>query len=139
MVEDKNELRAFARKFNINISAEAIASLSIPNSVPSMVTTAWMKYYFELVGDHAPDADAKILLEAIPKKAVYQEYRFDMECKKQTAVSLNLFLFLWKKVYSHVAVRKFKSSCGHCHVCTVLGEMRRKHRDAAGHTIYICK
>jgi len=77
-VEDNNELRAFAKNFNINISVEAISSLSIPNSVPFMVTIAWMKYYFELVGDHAPDADAKILLEAIPKKAVYQDYRFDL-------------------------------------------------------------
>ena len=122
----------FAKQFNINVDTKKLALLSIPNSVASMVTSAWMSYYFDLVGDHAPDADDKILLEAIPKAEVFKEYECDMQSTKQSPVTLALFLALWRKVYSHVSVRKYKSSCGHCHVCATLGEQRRKFKCAAG-------
>ena len=42
------------------------------------------------------------------------------------------FLYLWRLVFPYVKVRKYKSSCGHCAVCTLLAEMRRKFKDKVG-------
>ena len=42
------------------------------------------------------------------------------------------FYDLWKLVFSHVKIRKFKHCCGKCNLCSALSELRRKFHDARG-------
>jgi len=56
----------------------------------------------------------------------------DMEVYNDPFLELGSFLDLWKNVFPYVKVRKYKSSCGHCAICTLLSELRRKYRDKLG-------
>ena len=73
-----------------------------------------------------PNSDQEIHLEPVPKKNVWEEYKFDMESINEPALELNSFLRIWKNVFPYVKVRKYKSSCGHCNLCAMLGEKRRE-------------
>ena len=48
------------------------------------------------------------------------------------SVTLPVFRKIWKSCFPYVKIRKYKSSCGHCNLCTILSERRRKYRDRAG-------
>jgi hypothetical protein len=127
-----SRLDNFAELYGIFLTPVQHGSLQIGNSVPHMVTAAWMQYYFSLVGDHVPNSDHQIHLEPIPKKTVWEEYKFDMEELGEIVLDLNTFLRIWKNVFPYVKCRKYKSSCGHCNLCTELAEKRRQYRDKEG-------
>jgi hypothetical protein len=133
-VTQDSRLDSFAEQFGIFLTPEQHGSLQLPNSVPHMIAAAWMQYYFSLVGDHVPNSDHQIHLEPIPKKTVWEEYKFDMEQEEGVHVilDLNAFLRIWKTVFPYVKCRKYKSSCGHCNLCTTLSEKRRQYRDREG-------
>jgi hypothetical protein len=134
------EVIDFAEKYGIGLSHEQLGSLNLSSDTNILICSAWMKYYFQLVGDQAPNTDCEIHLEPIPKEAVYAEYVHDLEAiNKEKGLSsdhepvcLQTFLSIWKSCYSYVKTRKYKSSCGHCNLCTVLSEKRRRYRDRAG-------
>jgi hypothetical protein len=122
----------FAAEFGVQLNPQQIGSIRLPQTEKSMMCSSWMSYYFSLVGDQVPNSDNEIHLEPIPKKDVYKEYVFDMEIRKEESMTEKSFVKLWKQVFPYVKVRKYKSSCGHCNLCTLLGEKRRKFRDMAG-------
>ena len=133
-VSDKR-ISLFAEAFGINLSHDSLGSLRLSNSIPSMLCASWMQYYFSLVGDNAPNTDGEIHLEPIPKREIFKEYLFDMQNfsgRENDALSLDVFRALWKDVYPHVKIRKYKSSCGHCNLCTILSEKRRLFKDRRG-------
>ena len=123
-------IEAFARYHGIELSHFQLGSLRLKSNAETMATAAWMQYYFELVGDKVPNRGGQIHLDPVPKKEVYSEYLLDMELLiKEPPISFQTFLRIWKQVYPHVKVRKFKTSCGKCNCCTELGEKRRKCSD----------
>ncbi len=131
----------FAEKYGIYLSHDQLGSLNLSSDTNTMICAAWMRYYFSLVGDHAPNTDSEIHLEPTPKESVYAEYVHDMDAinkEKRVAngdhapVCFQTFLGIWKTTYPYVKVRKYKSSCGHCNLCSVLSDKRRKYRDRAG-------
>ena len=126
------KLKAFAEQYGIYLSSEQLGSLGLGSDVPSMMCASWMGYYFRLVGDQVPNSDTEIHLEPIPKKLVYEEYVYDMEASGEEVVTLQTFRKIWNKVYPYVKVRKYKTSCGHCNLCSLLGEKRRQFRDRNG-------
>jgi hypothetical protein len=69
----------FAEKYGIHLSHDQLGSLNLSSGTNTMICAAWMKYYFSLVGDHAPNTDSEIHLEPTPKESVYAEYVYDME------------------------------------------------------------
>jgi len=127
-----DRLHRFVADFGISLTPQQIGATRLPQTEISMMCSSWMSYYFSLVGDQVPNSDGEIHLEPIPKKEVYKEYRIDMQLRNHECLALNWFVKLWKKVFPYVKVRKYKSSCGHCNLCTLLGEARRKFRDKTG-------
>jgi hypothetical protein len=49
------------------------------HTTKSLLSSAWMKYYFALVGDQVPNSNCEIHLEPLPKKAVFKEYEYDIK------------------------------------------------------------
>ena len=133
VVSDK-ALSAFAEEFGISLTPEHLGNLRMADSVQTKVTVSWMTYYFSLVGDHVPNSNNEIHLEPIPRSDVYKEYKFDMDNVGDgiTPLSLDVFRKVWKEVFPHVKIRKYKSSCGHCNLCSILSDKRRKFRDRKG-------
>jgi hypothetical protein len=127
-----SRLETFAASFGINLTPIQIGNLCLSQSVPQLMTAAWMQYYFSLIGDQVPNSDHEIHLEPVPKYKVWEEYKFDMDAIDEPALELNTFLKIWKNVFPYVKVRKYKSSCGHCNLCATLGEKRRQFRDRDG-------
>jgi hypothetical protein len=127
-------ISAFAEEFGIRLTPEHLGNLRMADSVNTKLTVSWMTYYFSLVGDHVPNSFNEIHLEPIPRSDVYKEFCFNMEHigDGTGAVSLDVFRKIWKEVFPHVRIRKYKSSCGHCNLCSILSEKRRKFRDKKG-------
>jgi hypothetical protein len=133
IVSDKT-LTSFAEEFGITLTPEHLGNLRMADGIQSKLTVSWMSYYFSLVGDHVPNSNNEIHLEPIPRSDVYKEYCFDMAQvgDGSGALSLDAFRDIWKNVFPHVRIRKYKSSCGHCNLCSILSEKRRKFRDKKG-------
>ena len=125
-------IKGFALDYGVHLTPQQVGAARLPQTEKSMLCSSWMSYYFSLVGDQVPNADHEIHLEPIPKKEVYKEYLHDMQLREEEYLSENSFVKLWKDVFPYVKVRKYKSSCGHCNLCTLLGEKRRQFRDRAG-------
>lgn len=131
-VASDSRLENFAACFGIILTPVQIGNLRLSQSVPQLMAAAWMQYYFSLIGDQVPNSDHEIHLEPVPKQNVWEEYQFDMAAIDEPALELNTFLKIWKNVFPYVKVRKYKSSCGHCNLCAMLGEKRRQFRDRDG-------
>lgn len=97
-------INRFLSVYNIEIDEDMFKSLSLKWNPKSLIAAAWMKYYFNLVGDNVPDSKGEIHLEAIPKQDIYAEYVYDIELMKdsETHVCIDTFLELWRNVYPHV-------------------------------------
>ena len=134
VVNDKR-ISDFAEEFGISLTPTHLGNLRMADSVETKLCVSWMSYYFSLVGDNCPNSNQEIHLEPIPRTEVHKEYCFDMEHilgGDNKPLSLETFRKVWKDVYPHVRIRKYKSSCGHCNLCSLLSEKRRKFRDKRG-------
>jgi hypothetical protein len=138
-INDKKlrQLSKFAEMYGISLNNDQMGSLKISQTTESLLCAAWMRYYFALVGDQVPNTDLEIHLEPVPKNNIYQEYLFDMQFLGENdadgnKVSLEVFRNIWNTVFPYVKVRKYKSSCGHCNLCAILSDKRRKFRDRSG-------
>ena len=128
----ESKIKKFSEEFGIFLTNEQLGSLRLPQTEVSLMCASWLQYYFSLVGDQPPDRNSEIHLDPTRKVDVYNEYIFDMESLKQSPVCFNTFKKIWGNTFSYCKIRKFKSSCGHCSLCTYLSEKRRKFRDRAG-------
>ena len=73
---------------------------------------AWMKRYFELIGDQMPNCNQIHLPSWETQKDVYQRYVSDMQQQNiEGVVSLKTFYRLWNEDYSHVVIPEV------CNVC----------------------
>jgi hypothetical protein len=133
VLSDKT-LMSFAEEFGISLTPEHLGNLRMADGVDTKLTVAWMTYYFSLVGDFVPNSNNEIHLEPIPRSDVYKEYLFDMKHigDGESGLTLDSFRKIWKEVFPHVRIRKYKSSCGHCNLCSILSDKRRKFRDRKG-------
>jgi hypothetical protein len=128
------ELTAFLRHYDIQLTAEMLGTVLLPNSLPSMIAVGWMKYFFSLVGDSPPCGSEEIHLDPILKKSVHEEYVKDMNHYEPGGepISERAFLELWKRVFPHVKRRKFKHCCGKCALCATLSDLRSQFQDPRG-------
>ena len=76
--ETLKTLKAFAAYYDVDLEPEDFANMRIPNSSGSLLCCSWMKYFFELMGDHMPNCKGEIHLEIITKREIYEEYCVDM-------------------------------------------------------------
>ena len=125
---------AFCKHFRISLTRKQLRALKIPNSFSSLTAVAWMNYYFGLMADNVPNAAEELHLEPVKKHSIFEEYCADVNSYNDIAepISEQLFLSIWKSVFSYVKIRKFKQCCGKCNLCAYLSELRRKFTDSRG-------
>lgn len=70
------KLQLLARQMNFTLSSDQLAAMMMPNKSKYIFAYAWMKRFFELIGDSEPNAD-EIHVEPISIEEVYQEYLKD--------------------------------------------------------------
>ena len=76
---DIHKLENVAAKFHIKLSADQKAAILLPNTVKAKTCFGWMKRFFQLMGDSAPNRAEEIHLEPIDVVDIYLEYKRDLE------------------------------------------------------------
>ena len=67
---------------------------------------AWMRRYFNQVGDHMPDRMAIHLPSFLTNALVYSRMKEELEAKNQTVISVSHFYNLWTTEFPHVSIPK---------------------------------
>lgn len=124
-------LTQLADALDITLSPSQLGALVVPNTVASLTCFAWMKDYFDAVGDKQPNAN-EIHLEPTDIKSIWSEYRLVIGDVGQPTLSYGSFLNLWDICFSHVKLREYKAVTGKCKICALLSEARRKVLGLAG-------
>ena len=73
--------------------------------------SAWMKNYFEQMGDHMPDNNRIHLPSFLTKREVYQRMMSDLtDCGIKKIISLSTFYDLWERDFCHVLIPEVRWS-----------------------------
>jgi hypothetical protein len=125
-------VKKYAALCGIDLSVEQLAAMQIPNTPAALETYSWMHFYFELVGDAAPNCDNEIHLEPTSILEIYKEYVFHTEAykmDKNEIYDIRSFGTMWEKCFPNVKIREFKAVGGKCGTCAHLSDVRRKCND----------
>lgn len=92
------------------IGTEALANLEVANGPRTSKAREWMRNYFQLVGDVAPNRKEEIHLEPGDKKEIWKNYVCDMHyvSKESSFLSYNRFCELWATAFKFVKIREYK-------------------------------
>lgn len=127
---DIDRLENVAAKFKIVLSAEQRAAILLPNSTKCKVCYSWMKRFFVLMGDAAPNRAEEIHLEPIDVVDIYLEYKRDFdEQPDYPTLAYSAFCQIWKMCFPNVTIRQYKAVCGKCSTCAMLSDLRRNYGD----------
>ena len=127
---DIHKLENVAAKFHIELSADQKAAILLPNTVKAKTCFGWMKRFFQLMGDSAPNRAEEIHLEPIDVVDIYLEYKRDLEHMDDfPTLSYSGFCQTWALCFPHVTIRQYKAVCGKCETCAVLSDLRRNYGD----------
>ena len=98
--------------FEVQINIEQASALRISDTILSLQASAWMRIYFNSVGDTVPNANKELEmhLERQEKLSIYELYQSDMNSVRNLCIIdlLNIFidyLFLfcrWEKNSLHI-------------------------------------
>ena len=124
----KNRLQKGTSTVCPPINAQEAALINSANSVKAFTATAWMEWFFDLVGDKIPNSGGDIHLEPQAKKSIYEEYKQNVfEVLLETeAISYEEFCKIWDEAFPHVSIRVFKAVGGKCNTCAILSDLRSK-------------
>jgi hypothetical protein len=125
-------VKKYAALCGIDLSVEQLAAMQIPNTPAALETYSWMHFYFELVGDAAPNSNNEIHLEPTTILEIYKEYVFHTEAykmDKNEIYDIRNFGTMWEKCFPNVKIREFKNVGGKCGTCAHLSDVRRKCND----------
>ncbi len=123
-------LLALADSRGVCLSESQLGALMVPNTVPSLTCFAWMKSFFDAVGDQQPNC-SQIHLEPTNVKTVHAEYVQVIGDAGEETLSYESFLNMWSCCFNHVKIREYKAVSGKCSICTLLSESRRKQLSTA--------
>lgn len=70
------QLQQFSEHFKITLSQEQLAAVMMSNKPQYYFVYAWMKRFFDLIGDQEPNCN-EIHIEPITINEIYQEYQLD--------------------------------------------------------------
>ena len=122
--------RRLADKFKIVLNAEQRAAILLPNTVKAKTCFGWMKRFFQLMGDAAPNRAEEIHLEPIDVVDIYLEYKRDLTHHADfPTLNYSSFCQIWKECFPHVTIRQYKAVGGKCSTCAVLSDLRRSYGD----------
>jgi hypothetical protein len=92
--------RETSEKFGIELTPDQRAAQVINNSTEALECWAWMKYYFELVGDFQPNSNGEIHLEPCFVSTIWLVYQRDqLACNKLSFLDYKKFAELWVKCF----------------------------------------
>jgi hypothetical protein len=127
---DIDKLENVAKKFHIELSVEQRAAMLLPNTTKYKVCHSWMKRFFQLMGDAAPNRAEEIHLEPIDVVDIYIEYKRDFENQPDyPTLSYSGFCQTWKSCFPNVTIRQYNAVCGKCDTCAILSDLRRNYGD----------
>lgn len=87
-------------KLGIELSGDQKAALKIGNSVEAGNCWAWMKYYFELVGDFEPNTNGEIHLEPGTVADIWEVYKSDQVASgEQKFLDYQQFGNIWETCF----------------------------------------
>jgi hypothetical protein len=73
--------------------------MQLPNTEESLTCYAWMRFYFDMVGDCEPNSDGEIHLEPCSIIDIYLEYKQDQELNGSKYLCANKFSQMWLKCF----------------------------------------
>jgi hypothetical protein len=94
----------------IKISNEKIANFTVAFTERNGKARAWMKHFFDLVGDFIPNRNGEIHLDAcFTAKDIHREYVENMKVtREEFFLSYNAFNNVWDQCFPNVKLRVFK-------------------------------
>lgn len=98
------QFKAFCAMMNerlgIKLTVDQKAALMIGNSVEAGNCWAWMKYYFELVGDFEPNTNGEIHLEPGTVADIWEVYKSDqLASGEQSFLDYQQFANIWETCF----------------------------------------
>ena len=112
------------------MTREEVGLAQVPQRENDEYCFSWMLLHFQLVGDQQPNRDGKVHLdEGRTKKEIWKEYHDKLDSLGLPTVNLNRFLYLWRRCFAHVTVRKHKGVDTKCPTCTLLASLRSETTD----------
>jgi hypothetical protein len=128
--QEMRRLEIVAETFKINLTADQKAAILIPNTVKHKTCFGWMKRFFQLMGDVAPNRAEEIHLEPIDVVDIYLEYKRDLtEHADFPTLCYSSFCGVWADCFPHVTIRQYKAVSGKCSTCATLSDLRRTYGD----------
>ena len=105
---------------------ERLLVAKVPNTPQAEHLYAWMKNYFELLGDEQP-ALAEVHLDPIQKLDIYAEYVNEtVNIDGLQPLSISRMEQMWLDSFNYVKIREYKACTGKCSICADLSELCRK-------------
>ena len=98
---NERELDDLCDQLDFDLTPDQISAMQIQNSEIVLDCSAWMNYYFHLVGDYEPNTAGEIHLEPCLIGEVHKMYEQDRKANpSQTILGVAQFARLWKNCYS---------------------------------------
>lgn len=86
----------WSEMFGLSPTQQQEAGMVIPNTPSVLTCWAWMKYYFELVGDFEPNTVNEIHLEPTTIKSIWEAYKREtIPLAGETLLNTAQFGVLW--------------------------------------------
>jgi hypothetical protein len=88
----------------------------------------WLREYFKVYGDHAPNRD-EVKLFILQKQLVYSKYREESKQNGIEIVDKTQFYRMWSVLFPRCVSRPWCDIPGKCDTCYWIDEMRRESHD----------
>ena len=96
----------------IEFDSDQLASIYASNSPKSLCCYRWMSDFFNLAAESQPNAAGDVQLDWDQKTSFYKQYIKRMEELGNEVVSSRSFYRMWKALFRHVKIRKYKNVGG---------------------------
>lgn len=87
-----SHLENLAAFHGVKLTREQKQAMTIPNSLASLTCFAWMRNYFDSVGEHQPSVD-EIHLDPCTMTHIYEEYKLVVEDTGEVSFYLSILFF----------------------------------------------
>lgn len=127
-------VQSVQRKYGakLGIDRQSLGYALLPNTIASKLCAGWFNYFFNLVGDKAPNS-SEIHIEPCTRLSIFNEYHDTITClyphkTEDYLLKFTCFNKIWNTCFPFCKIRQYKAVTGKCNCCGVLSDMRRKYR-----------
>jgi len=130
----RDTVASVQRKYGVELclDRQSLGYALIPNTAAAKLCAGWFDYFFNLVGDKAPNCN-EIHIEPCTKQSIYSEYHDTISClypenAKEYLLGYSQFAQVWNDCFPYCKIRQYKAVTGKCNCCGVLSDLRRKYK-----------